>query len=205
VFIDGRFAVELSDPVITRLALRVGADVDEGDLERYEAAERAYLALQAALAFLEPRMRSSAEIVSRLRRRKFEDDAIAYTLERLRSMGLVDDAEFAARWVAARARTEGGRPIGRRRIKSELIVKGIAAEEIEEAVGAVSDEDELALAMAAAKKKVRGVPVDPEQLAAQRRRLAAFLQRRGFGWDVVKRVLDEVLTSDDNDEALDAE
>ncbi len=200
VYLDGVPALELADSVVASLGLRVGAEITETDIEAAAGAERGFKALQTALTYLEPRMRSRAEIVTRLRQKQFDDDAIDHALRRLDAMGLIDDAEFAGRWVAARAKPEAGRPIGRRRLKSELIVKGIPAEEIQQALDAVTDEDEHTLALAAARKKLRVIPTDPETLVAERRRLAAFLQRRGFGWEVVKKVMDEVLRTSDEDE-----
>jgi len=87
----------------------------------------------------------------------------------------------------------GSRPIGRRRLSSELFGKGVAKDQIAEAVEKVTNEDELALARAAAGKKVRSVPTERTALQAERRKLMSFLQRRGFGWETVKQVTREAL------------
>jgi regulatory protein len=201
VHVDGLPAFDVSDPVAAEFALRAGADVTDDEIAALADAERAHQALQTALTFLEPRMRSRGEIVARLRRGRFDDAAIDHSLGRLTAMGLIDDAQFAARYVDGRARSDGGRPVGRRRLMNDLAVKGVSKDEIAAAIGRVSDDDEFALALAAARKKVRAVPSDPARRRAERPRLIAFLQRRGFGWDVVKKVVDEALgvNVDDDD------
>jgi regulatory protein len=204
VFLDGGHAAfDLSDPVAAQFGLRAGKDVTDDDVAAMTDAERAYQALQTALTFLEPRMRSRGEIVTRLRRGHFDDAAIEHAVGKLLAMGLIDDAQFAATYVEARARPDGGRPVGRRRLMNDLAGKGVSKEQIAEALETVSDEDEHALALAAARKKVRAVPSDPERRKAERPRLIAFLQRRGFGWDVVKKVADEVLGGNADDEEFD--
>ncbi len=119
-------------------------------------------------------------------------------------MELLDDAQFAAQWVQAKTRVEGSRPMGRRRLTQELFQKGVSKEEVTEAVGKVTDDAELELARAAARKKVRAVPSNPEVLRTEQQKMIGFLQRRGFGWQVVKQVTREVLpaASDLEDEEL---
>lgn len=196
--------IELSDTVVANLGWRMGQEIDEDGMTAAGEAERAYQALQGALAYLGPRMRSRQEVVRYLRRKRHDEAAIENAIRRLMALGLINDAEYAARWVAARARPDAGRPIGRRRLRDDLAAKGVAKSEIGDALESVSDEDEEALAFAAARKKIKVVPADAETVLAERRRLAAFLQRRGFSWPVVKKVLEAVL-GDAEDDAADGE
>lgn len=195
VFVDGRFVLGVGEAVAADLGLRVGREITPERLREIAGAEEVHKATEAALTLLETRARATREIETRLRQKGYEDEVIAQVVEKLRRLELLNDAQFAAQWVEARSRTEGSRPVGRRRLGAELSQKGVAKEQIAEAVGRVSDEQELSLARAAAKKKVRHVPTDPEALRAERHKLMGFLQRRGFGWDTVKTVTREALPS----------
>jgi regulatory protein len=155
-------------------------------------------AMDTALSYLETRMRSRKEVTDRLRRGQFEPDVIEKVLERLSELKLIDDAEFAGRWVASRAKPESSRSIGKKRLQNELIAKGISKEQVENAVERITDDDELALALKAAEKKARNRPADRDELFAQRRKLAGFLQRRGFNWDICKKVIDRLLPAEEN-------
>ena len=75
----------------------------------------------------------------------------------------------------------------------ELRLKGIAPEAVEEALEQVDEEKEFDMALELAEKKLGGATLaDPDA----RRKLAGFLQRRGFHWEVVSRVLARLAPED---------
>ena len=193
VFVDGQFIIGVGETVAADLGLRVGREMTPEKLREVAGAEEVHKATEAALRLLEVRARARREIETRLKQKGYEEGVIAQVTEKLIRLALLDDAQFAAQWVEAKTRPTGSRPVGKRRITQELFQKGVSKEEIAEAVEQVTDADELALAQAAARKKVRQVPTDRETLQAERQKLMGFLQRRGFGWEVVKRVTREAL------------
>ena len=193
VFVDGHFVLGVGETVAADLGLRVGREITPEKLREVAGAEEVHKATEAALLLLEVRARARREIETRLTQKGYDNEVITQVLEKLTTLGLLDDAQFAALWVEAKTRVGGSRPVGRRRLSSELFGKGVAKDQIAEAVGVVSNDDELALARAAAAKKVRVVPTDRDLLQAERRKLMGFLQRRGFGWETVKQVTREAL------------
>ncbi|MBV9849790.1 MAG: regulatory protein RecX [Armatimonadetes bacterium] len=193
VFVDGQFVIGVGEAVAADLGLRVGREMTADTLREVAGAEEVHRATEAALSLLETRARATREIETRLKQKGYEEEVIGTVIEKLRRLDLLDDAQFAAQWVESRARAGGSRPVGRQRLRTELFQKGVGKDEIAGAVEQVSDEDELALARAAAQKKVRHVPADPDALRAERQKLMGFLQRRGFGWETVKRVTREAL------------
>jgi alanyl-tRNA synthetase len=103
----------------------------------------------------------------------------------------VDDGAYARQ--VARSRVLG-RGDSRRRLQQELSRKGVARDVADEAVAEVFDEeavDEEALVEAAARKKLRALGA--LDAATRRRRLWAFLARRGHDGDAIRRVLGRVL------------
>lgn len=195
LFVDGQFVLGVGETVAADLGLRVGREMTAERLREVAGAEEVHKATEAALGLLEVRARAARELETRLKQKGYEEGIIIQVLEKLRRLELVDDALFARQWVEARSRAEGSRPMGRQRLRTELFQKGVAKEQIAEAVAQVSEEDEFALARAAAQKKVRHIPADPETLRAERQKLMGFLQRRGFGWEIVKVVTREALPS----------
>ncbi len=194
IFVDGQFVIGVGEAVAADLSLRVGREITPEKLTEIAGAEEVQKALDSALGLLEVRARAKREIETRLAQKGIEEGIIAIVLEKLARLGLLDDAQFAAQWVEAKTRVGGNRPVGRRRLSSELYAKGVAKDQIAEAVEVVTNDDELALARAAASKKVRGVPPsDREALQKERQKLMGFLQRRGFGWETVKQVTRESL------------
>ena len=193
VFVDGQFVMGVGEAVAADLRLRVGKEMTSEKLLEVAGAEEVQKALDSALLLLEVRARAKREIETRLTQKGYEPSIIEQVIEKLIRLELLNDAQFAASWVEAKTRVGGNRPVGRRRLSSELYAKGVAKDQIAEAVGIVSNSDELVLARAAAAKKVRTVPTDRDLLQAERRKLMGFLQRRGFGWETVKQVTRESL------------
>lgn len=139
------------------------------------------------LRLLSYRARSEREVVDRFRQRGAEADAIASVVDRLRVGGLLDDEEFAHAWVESRRRAA---PRGNRLLQQELVRKGVARPHIEAALS--EETDTLALARAAASKKARSLADAAEEVFV--RRLTDFLLRRGFDYDVVPKVVRELLS-----------
>jgi len=193
IFVDGQFIIGVGETVAADLGLRVGREITPDKLREVAGAEEVHKATEAALVLLEVRARARREIETRLAQKGYDEEVITQVMEKLTRLELLDDAQFAAQWVEAKTRVGGSRPIGKRRLSSELFGKGVAKEQIAEAVEKVTNEDELILARAAAGKKARVVPTDRDALQAERRKLMGFLQRRGFGWETVKQVTREAL------------
>ncbi|MDI3340543.1 MAG: RecX family transcriptional regulator [Sphaerobacter sp.] len=191
VFLDGEFAFGLARELVDRHGLMVGQELTAAEVAALLRADEAERATQAALHFLSYRPRSEREVRDRLHRRGFSDEAIAAAIERLERWRYLDDAAFARFWVENRAEHQ---PRGRRALRAELRAKGVEPELVEVAIDEVGG-DEQAAALALARKRVTALRgLDP---SVQRRRLAGYLQRRGYDWDTVRRVLDAVLGDDE--------
>lgn len=194
IALDGQFAFGLARLVAAQHGLHVGQVLSADEVAALRAADEVERAVQAGVQFLAYRPRSEREVRDRLNQRGFSPVAIDEAVARLKRWRYLDDEAFARFWVENRAEH---RPQGHRRLKSELRAKGVdpalAAEVIEEAGG-----DEFPAALALAQKRVTSLRgLDP---LVQRRRLAGFLQRRGYGWDVVRPVLDRVLGEAEEDD-----
>lgn len=126
--------------------------------------------LPAVLKYLKFRPRSEAEV------RRFLARKITLVPEKLivklKLWGLVDDPAFVRWWTRAR---DARRPRSARMLKAELRQKGIPASLIDAEVK-TDRLSELTRAKTA--------------LAKSPRHPAAYLFRRGFSWDIIKRAID---------------
>lgn len=146
---------------------------------------------ERALDMLEARSRGVAEL-RRLLIRKGEPEAdVEAAIERLRASGLLDDANFARQLTRSKALGAGH---SRRRIAQELAKRGVDRAVTNEAIDAVfNDEgvDEDAAIQRVARKKLRMLTgLEP---MIRRRRLYAYLARRGYDIDDINRALSAVL------------
>jgi regulatory protein len=152
-----------------------------------------------ALDMLEARARGVAEL-RRLLIRKGEPAAeVDAAIDRLRDAGVLDDANFARQLTRSKAVGAG---LSRRRIGQELARRGVARDVSNEAIEAVFEEDAVddeASIERLARKKLRMLTKVDE--ATRKRRLYAFLARRGYDADDIQRVLRIVLA--DQHDAID--
>ena len=137
-------------------------------------------AKDACLRLLADRARSRAELAQALAKRGFDADIAERALDRLAEVGLIDDAEFAQRWVHSR-HTYSGK--GRQALAVELRRKGIAPDHAENALRQISGDDEADRAAELVRKKLRTltVPADRTERDKTVRRLVGMLARRGYG------------------------
>jgi regulatory protein len=187
VDLDGSFAFALPATLVADERIDVGATLDGDRVNSLLAADQASRATEAALVFLSYRPRSEKEVRDRLRRGGFEQDAIEHAIARLHEWRYLDDADFARRWVENRT---AHRPRGRRLLQQELRHKGIDVEIAREAIDD-ADLDETGAAEALARRRLPAYAGD--EPAAIRRRLGAYLARRGYGYDVIRVALDRAL------------
>lgn len=183
VFLDGAFAFGLQEILAARL--RIGQELSQAqvaDLLRLEAAEQAY---ERTLHFLSFRPRSAQEVRRYLGNKGVDEQSCDVVVERLQQARLLDDREFAEFWVSNR---RSFRPRGRWALRSELQAKGVSREVIEAVLEGLNEEAD---AMRAAEHRAQKL-VDVDD-ATFRRRLVGFLQRRGFGYDVTRRVVEHYL------------
>ena len=151
-----------------------------------------------ALGALGRRMRSVAELKRLLRQRVDSDSEIGRTLvelvvRRLKDQGYLNDAKYAAAYSAFRRDNE---KFGRRRVITDLKVKGIVGEVLDKAVEATFAEvDEEKQARAYLRRKRLEKPADQKQAAKIFRHLirAGFSSRTIFKilrqWDVDEETL----------------
>ena len=192
VVIDGSFAATLSLEAIERLRISVGAPVDErleAALEREASIVGTY---DRALNIIALRARASAELRRLLLRKGEPAENVDVAIERLLRAGFLDDESFAKQFARAKALGAG---LSRRRVQQELARRGVARDVADLAIADVFSEehiDEEGTLERLARKKLKSLA--RFDTAVQRRRLYAFLVRRGYDSDDIARTLRSVMS-----------
>jgi regulatory protein len=189
VEIDGvRFGAVARD-VVAAEGLAVGQTV-EADLHlRLTAAADIEAAHRTALRCLELRSYARNDLARRLQRKGHPRSAVEAALERVAALGLLDDAAYARLYVQTRA-TRGRGPS---RLIHDLLSMGVARAFIDRAIADEWPEgsDRSSMPQALATKRAAQLGTLPRQ--TKRRRLLAYLARRGFSGRDVSQIVEEVL------------
>jgi regulatory protein len=187
--IDGIRFGAVPRELVSAQGLAVGLPIDEALHERLGAAADIEAAFRTALRSLELRSFARSDLARRLVRKGHTRPAVDAALERVAALGLLDDAAFALSYV--QSRTARGR--GPSRLVRDLLAMGVERSVIDHALSAEWPEggDQSSVPLALARKRAAQLSDLPRQ--TKRRRVLAYLARRGFSGREVTEIVDGVL------------
>lgn len=142
-----------------------------------------------ALRLLSQREHSRTELERKLAKYEDEPGTLAVALDELAAKDFISEARVVQSVVHQRAPR-----MGAARVRQELQQKGIAPEAIADAVAGLRD-TELVRAREVWSRRFDAAPVDAKERARQIR----FLMARGFGSEVVRKVLSGAEGGDSRD------
>jgi len=171
------------------LDLRPGRELMPELRERLGQAADAQAAFRYIVAALGRRSYARRDLERRMVRKGHGPGATAAALDRAVAAGLINDSAFAKEFASAKA----GRGRGPARLLRDLLAMGVAKDLAQPAVdSAWAERSETGdPTRALASKRARQLGDIPRP--AKRRRLLAFLARRGFQGSEVGRMVSEVL------------
>jgi regulatory protein len=192
VLVDGRPFCTVHEDAVEGGTVAVGAEWEGARVDAAGRAADEEGAWRAVLRCLERRNFAVQELRRRLRQKGHTPEAIDFAIERALSARLLDDAAFARNFVATRA----GRGRGPARLRRDLTALGVDRGLIDAAIQAhwPEPEDALELALDLARRRMRQLATLPRDV--QRRRLLAYLERRGFTGYRVGELVTRVLRGD---------
>lgn len=196
VMVDGKAAHTLGLPAIDRLGLSVGATTlgREEIIAREEGFLRTY---DRAVTMLAAKGRAAKDLERLLVRKGEPIEFARLAVEQLALEGVIDDEVFARSFVLSKS---SGAGFARRRLQQELTRKGVEHTIADAAIADVfakEEVDEVEVATALARKRVRAISTAGPLV--QKRRLFAYLARRGYSPDVVDVVLARILSGRGSD------
>lgn len=193
VSVDGKYRFSLDIMQVGDLGIKSGQEVDEEQLALYER-ESVFGKLYArTLEYCLMRPHSAREVRDYLYKKTLnkkyktrqgdikEREGVSKSVtervfDRLVERGHIDDEAFARYWVENRNQRKGS---SMRKLRSELMTKGVDAQIIDAVLAESDRTDEDELAKMITKKRAR---YDDEKLIA-------YLARQGFRYDDIKSAL----------------
>jgi regulatory protein len=161
----------------------------EADLQTRDSEPDAYdVARQIVLRQLAMSPKSRQQLRDKLRTRNCPDDVAEAVLDRMASVGLIDDEAFAGMLVRSQ---QAGRGLAKRALARELRTKGVDDETARATLESIDPEDERDRAGQLVAKKLRSMHgLEP---VVQKRRLAGMLARKGYPADLAMAVIREAI------------
>jgi regulatory protein len=168
---------------LSTCGLRIGAELNNSELEEYRELGETSMAYDLAIRFLHVRPRTRHEMSEYLKRKNITGEIISSNIQRLENAGLLNDDAFAASWVASRRALK---PRSKWMLERELMEKGVSSESISSALHEIDPESELkTLVEVVRRKRQQSVYQDTQKLIA-------YLGRQGYSYELIKRALEQL-------------
>ncbi len=193
VEIDGETAFVLYSGELRRYGVAEGRELDSRDWEEIVHQLLPRRAKLRCMNLLKTRSYTRAQLVDKLRQGEYPQEAVEEAVAYVEGFGYVDDEAYARSYVEDHMASRS-----RRRIIEDLRRKGVDAACIEAALLAVEEldgeQDEEAMIRSLLEKK----QFDPHSAdRKERQRIQAFLYRKGFPPEKIRRVLNAGVWEED--------
>ncbi len=192
VYSQGEFVCTLSPEVFAESGLQIGMEIEPSRLSSLQYDSELQAAKQKALRLLGGQDYTRRQLYEKLLRFGGDESIAEAAVSRMEELGYLDDRDYALR--AARDMV-ALRHFGARRIRQELIRRGIAQEYVEEALEQLESDPRERIAQLILRKY-------PDLYEGERQRARAFngLMRLGYGFEDIRYVaghLEEFIEQDE--------
>jgi regulatory protein len=187
--VDGERFGSVAPEIVRAEHLQVGQQLDEPLLARLAVVAEVEATYRTALRAVERRSFAQADLGRRLRRKGHAPQAIAPALERLAERGFLDDAAFAANYVETRA-ARGRGPL---RLARDLAAMGVERSVVDRALPPHARSDDAGGDVSRALAAKRAAQLGDLPRHVRRRRVLAYLARRGFSGREVSDMVGKLL------------
>lgn len=187
VYVDDLFTIGIDLELKYKHKLEVGMEVDDNFIKEVLKAEEQNKVTNHALNLLSFRQRSEKEIYTALKRKDYEEVYIEKAIEYCKNQKYLDDRAFAEAFIKDKLNIN---KLGEQRIKYELQKKGVSQAIIDDVL-VLDRDDQFEAAFQLAEKKLPFYRNDDKN--AVYRKLSGFLQRKGYSFEIVSKVMREIL------------
>ena len=185
IFLDDGSVFGVSEDVFFSIPVQIGDTITDRELDNILVADNQQKILDFALNLLSYRMRSKAELMHRLKRKKFNEDGIYFVMEKLETKGYLDDQKFAQAFAREKVRRK---LIGPMALRSEFSVHMLDPDILEYTLKKTYDEFPEHNLMDQLLKK-RKVPMNKPLDIKEKKNAVNTLRNKGFSWDRIQEIL----------------
>lgn len=183
IFVNGKFLIGLYDEVIIGFGLAKGKVITYEELNSLLYEDLKIKAMRKSLSLLSYKPRTEREMRDKLRENEYDEEIIGITIEKLLSLGYINDYDYAITYIESRLSA-----YGMYRIKSDLYRKGISSDIIDraESDSNVDQGDEMRELFAKKLKSCDGLTNEKRY-----NRVMSYMLRKGFDYGSINKLFEE--------------
>ena len=193
IYIDNDYAFSLSNELVYKEGLKVNEKID---IERIKqiAKEDNYLKCKTtALRIVEKSYKSEKELIDKLMIKGYDNESINKTINLLKEYNFISDENYVKMYVKDKSKL-----VGKKKIKYDLVKKGISDKIIDNEIYNIDSEDERNTAYNLAIKKYNTISKREDDKFKLSQKLYRFLLSKGYDYDTVSYVVKKITNMEEN-------
>lgn len=156
LYLDDELFGVYEGEILARYSLKSGQSFEDDFFENLKLENGDYACFNRSLGVLEKSMKSEKMLIDYLREKGYPKSCIEKAIKKLEEYGYIDDESFAENFIRSYSCSKS-----KRKLKYDLLGKGISEKIIDEKLGVlVDDEQERELLFILAKKYLNGKILD---------------------------------------------
>ena len=188
IFVDDAFFCGLNKETAILFKLKPGQEVDEEEIQKALEVSEVKSAFEKASDYLSSRMHSKKELFDKLVKKGYEKYIASKAIEKLEEYHYIDDSLFAKEFILQNSK------LSKKMLENKLFSKGVANDIIQNELKEKSDDEEIELCEAFAKKYIKSKDINKEN---GKQKMFASLMRKGFSFETIKKATKNILSSED--------
>ena len=184
----------LSHDIVLKNGLRKNDEISEDLFHLLIVENKKYFIKKKSFSFLSRRAHSAFELKQKLRKKNYNEELIDQVLEELNEKKYLNDEGFAAKYVEEKQRLK---KVGKNRLKSDLIKKGIHYKIIDKVLNDEFSETEmLENAFIIASKKYISLSKTESEESIIKLKISRYLFSKGYDFETIRDVIKKILNQD---------
>ena len=193
IYVDEEYFMVVYAELVYTHSLKKGMEIDKESLESLLHDEMYMKAKNKALSVLSKSDQSEKKLREKLLN-DYDENIVEEVIEFLKGYKLINDNLLAEKIVHDNMNLS---KFGKNKIKQNLYNKGIAASDIQDAISQIDPDEEYENAKYLAEKRLKRLKGEDKNKINQK--IYQHLAYKGFSYDIIKRVLRELLNFDEFD------
>lgn len=193
IYVDEEYFMAVYAELVYTHSLKKGMEIDKYSLESLLHDEMYMKAKNKALSILSKSDQSEKKLKEKLLN-DYDENIVEEVIEFLKGYKLINDNLLAEKIVHDNMNLS---KFGKNKIKQNLYNKGIAASDIQDAISQIDPDEEYENAKYLAEKRLKRLKGEDKNKINQK--IYQHLAYKGFSYDIIKRVLRELLNFDEFD------
>lgn len=187
VYLDGEYSFSCSCELVYKKSLQSGKKID-GELLNEIAQEDNYIcAKNYALKVVERFFKTENQMYDKLKNKEYDEKTIARVMAFLKEYKFVDDVKYVKMYLGEKIKKQG-----KKKIKYDLIKKGIAQELIDDTLKNIGDDVQIEACENTARNKFKVLNRTENVPRKIYTKLISYLYRSGYTSEIAKKAAEKI-------------